>query len=221
MEQEIVVTDSDNIRWTGTLRHVTSSPRYVGWRNLHRPEGGFPTDPRFPNVRRAKDAPAVPFTPALQRLAFDLMVYKNPAITRTKFESVFASGTAFCNNQHGIKDDDPQLMDGIVCAGMFTTTQPVGGYMTMTPGVHAVDATKPLPSVAEVLERGWYFIANTGQGSQGAFNFPQGMGGPVYIVYALVAPVRYPMSGVEEGISWTGWARWDSTVRPDALRYGG
>jgi hypothetical protein len=46
----------------------------------------------------------------------------------------------------------------------------------------------------------------------GAFNLPQGKFGPVYIVYALVEPVRYPLG-------W--WEPWDSDRMPDSLRYGG
>lgn len=194
------------------VRPLTTERRYVGYRCLHAREGGFDGNPRgMPNVRRAEDAPPVPFTPALQRLSWDLMVSKNPTISRGQWEAVFDSDRAF-TNRHGVETGDPKLMDGIICAGMFTTAQREGDYLVMYPGIHAIDATKPLPSVQQILDNGWYFVANTGQGFAGAFHFPQGNGGPVYILYALVKPVRYPLE-------W--WARWDSDHLPDPLRYGG
>lgn len=217
------MTLADTLYLNGTryeAQPAADTIRFVGWRNLHAPEGGFLNPRGMPNVRRAVNAPPVPFTAALQRLSFDLMTFKNPSITRDKWEGIFAGDTAF-NNRHGVESSDAKLMDGIICAGMFGRFEQDGGYLVARPGVHAIDATKPLPTVAEILERGWYFVATTGTGSQGAFNFPQGNGGPVYILYALVEPVRYPMTGADEGRFYTNFARWDSTVLPDPLRYGG
>jgi hypothetical protein len=184
---------------------------YRGFRCLHAKEGGFVNPDNMPNVRRAIDAPPVRFTAGLQQLAWDVMHSKNAAITYDGFRRVYGGTTAFTNG-HGIESDDPKLMDGIICAGMFLPGDVEGGYLVARPGIHAVDANKPLPSAQQVLDRGWWFVANTGQGAEGAFNFPQGKFGPVYIVYALVEPVRYPLS-------W--FARWDSDRLPDALRYGG
>jgi hypothetical protein len=190
---------------------VVVEPRYVGYRCLHAREGGFVNPDNMPNVRRATDAPPVKFTPALQQLAWDVMRAKNAAITRAGYDAIFAGDTAF-TNRHGIESDDPKLMDGIICAGMFLPGEVEGGYLVARPGVHAVDANQPLPSVQKVLDRGWWFVANTGQGLTGAFNLPQGKFGPVYIVYALVESVQYPLS-------W--WEPWDSDRMPDPLRYGG
>jgi hypothetical protein len=207
----IVFTASDV--WTGNLRHMTEQPHYIGWRCLHAREGGMINPIGMPNVRRALNAPPVEFTPELQQLAYEVMTIKNPSISRNEFENVFDSDTAF-TNRHGVESNDPKLMDGIICAGMFLpdTVGRSGEYLVAFPGVHAIDATKPLPTAAEVIERGWYFVANTGTGLSGAFNLPQGDGGPVCVIYALAAPARYP-------VSWFG--RWNGNFLPDPLRYGG
>lgn len=189
--------------------HETSFFR--GYRCLHANEGGFVNPVGMPNVRRALNQPPVEFTPELQDLSFDVMKAKNANITRTRWESVFAGDTAF-TNRHGVEGNDPKLMDGIICAGMFTTAQIEGDYVVMYPGVHAIDATKPLPSVQQVIDNGWCFVANTGQGASGAFHFPQGAGGQVCVIYALSAPARYPRE-------W--WGSWDSFRLPNPLRYGG
>lgn len=206
---------------SGVSYVAVKPPRFVGWRCLHPSEGGFPTPADMPNVRRAQDAPPVKFTAALQRLAWDVMRSQNSTITLTGFESIFGDTTAF-TNRHGVNSDDPKLMDGIICAGMFLpdTVEIEGNYLIARPGVHAIDANGVLPSVQQVVENGWYFIANTGQGRGGAFNFPQGNLGPVAIIYALSEPVHYLMSGYE-GREYTNFTRWSGSTKPDPLRYGG
>lgn len=195
---------------------LDTSPKYTGWRCLHAAEGGFVNPAGMPNVRRGLNAPAVEFGAALQRLSFDVMKAVNPGITSAGWANVFDSETAFTNNGHGVEGNDPKLMDGIICAGMFlpdsvrAVTANGIEYLECVPGIHAVDAAKPLPTVSAVIENGWYFVANTGQGATGAFNFPQGNGGAVAIVYALEKPVWYRKS-------W--FTRWDSDARPDPLKY--
>src|SRR5512138_884815 len=179
---------------------VTPPPvkTYNGWRCLHPSEGGQPTPANEPNVRRAENAPAVIFTLGLQILAFRVMQIVNPTMTDKNCYAVFTGARAFCN-RHGIDSDDPRLMDGIICAGAYfpNTVQVVGNYLTTIPGVHAIDANQPLPSAQTVIDNGWYFIANTGQGPQGAYNFPQGNLGPVAVIYVLREAVRYPVTGTE------------------------
>lgn len=199
--------------WTGSVRLMTEPipPRFVGWRCLHAAEGGPSNPVGMPNVRRSRNVASVPFSDALQELSYELMVRMNPSISHNEWMNVFDSGTAFCN-RHGVETNQPMLMDGIICAGMFTTAQPEGTDLVMYPGIHAIDISAPLPTVDEILERGWYFVGNTGRGAHGAFHLPQGDQAPVYILYALREAARYPRA-------W--FARWDSDRRPDALRYGG
>lgn len=216
----MTLADTLFIADTKYQRVPVAQPRYVGWRCLHAREGGFLNPVGMPNVRRAVNQPPVEFTDELQALTYELMVTKNPTISRNEFDNVFDSETAF-TNRHGVESNDPKLMDGIICAGMFLPAAVEGDYLVAYPGIHAIDPRVPLPTVQQILDRGWYFVANTGTGFAGAFNLPQGNQGPVYIPYVLQAPARYPMRGVEEGRAYVNFERWESDVRPDPLRYGG
>jgi hypothetical protein len=201
-------------------RHMMAElPSVVGWRAPHHTELGTANEngPQYPNVRRALNAPPVIFTPALQRLAYEVMLLKNPTITENQRDNVFAGGTAFCN-RHDINGDDPKLMDGVICMGHFFQ-EPVNWvtergvlYLVTTPGVHGIAVTKPLPTAQQVVDNRWCFLANTGQGASGAFNFAQGNGGPVWVIYAMREPLKYQAD-------W--FARWAGDSVPDPLRYGG
>ncbi len=202
------------VLYLNDLRYeVSQMTSIIGHRCLHAAEGGFNENPvGMPNVRRALNiADPVKFTSELQELSWQLMTRMNSSISHNEWMNVFDSGTAFCN-RHGVETNDPKLMDGIICGGMFTEAPVEGDYITAYPGVHAIDVRKPLPSVEQILDNGWWFVGNTGRGSQGVFNLPQGDGGPVYVLYALAAPARYPVEWFE---------RWVSDEYPDPLRYGG
>jgi hypothetical protein len=86
-----------------------------------------------------------------------------------------------------------------------------GNILVMTPGVDAIDATKPYSNIGEwanlILSKHWYFRATTRAGSR-INNFPQGVGGPVLISYFLNKPAQYKLSWFE---------RWVSNTLPDPL----
>lgn len=192
--------------------------RFIGYRCLHAAEGGFVNPVGMPNIRRALDQPPVIFTPQLQALAYELMRSQNSTITQNNFDNTFDSDTAW-TNRHGVESNDPKLMDGLICAGMFLAQEGSETviidnveYLVFSPGIHAIDPSQPLPTVEQILARGWYFVANTGTGASGAFHFPQGNQGPVYIPYVLQQAAKYRKE-------W--FTTWDSDHRPDSLRYGG
>lgn len=199
---------------------------YVGWRCLHVAEGGYQTPAKMPEVRPSVYARPIDFTEPLQRLAMALNAW-NPLYTGTKFRSTYNGGIAFTNNQ-GFDDPDagprrdyingrdltaeyPRLMKAIICGGMFIRGAVDGNYLVCYPGVHGIDANKPIPSADEVKERNWYFHAVTWDGTR-VWNFPQGSGNPVLIPYVLRDPAPYPLS-------W--FVRWNADALPDHLKIYG
>jgi hypothetical protein len=83
---------------------------------------------------------------------------------------------------------------------MFIRGVVYGDKLVCRPGIHAVDALSPMPSIDEVMEKNWYFTATTWSGSS-VNNFPQGRGLPVLIPYILRTAVEYPLAWFER---WTG-----------------
>lgn len=192
--------------------------RFTGYRCLHYKEGGLPNPVGMPNVRPAENAPPVPFTPELQDLSWRFMTFKNPTVSRDEWGGVFRSDTAFCND-NGVETNHAKLMKATICSGMFIRGRVENGYLVCTPGIDAIDANKPLPSVQQILDNNWYFVATTGMGKEGVFNFPQGDGGPIFVIYVLTEPVYYPIQKVDETGRYTNFARWDADFLPDPLRY--
>lgn len=188
--------------------HATASPRYSGLRCKHNPEpGAFQSPVNMPEVRACHLIAPVKFTAELQRLAFNLALYANPTLTYERWAAVYSGGRAFCNG-HGIEGDDPKLMDGIICAGMFLHAIEDGNQIICVPGLHAIDPHGILPSVSEIIERNWYFEAVNWNGTR-VTRFPQGMGLPVLVPYVLEETAKYP----------TSWfAPWNETFLPDALK---
>lgn len=196
---------------------------HTGWRCLHMAEGGYPHSVGDPAVRPAVNAPPVDFTQALQLLSFNLNKH-NPNFDGKNWRAVYWTDRAFTNEQGFDKPGDPRadyinrldltrplpkLMKAIICGGYLVKGERVGNQLIVTPGIGAIDANKPIPSVEYVLENNLYFTACTAN-SRGAYNFPQGEGLPVYIPYVLKEPTPYP-------IEWFEW--WDSPEKPDPLRF--
>lgn len=202
--------------------------RYVGFRCLHQQEGGYPNPDGMPVVRPSFDAPAIPFTEPMQLLAFKMNAF-NPLFTGGKFRSTYNYWRAF-NNGNGFQNPAdpradyvnrlsldkplPKMMKAIICGGMFIRGEVVGNELVCRPGVHGIDVSKPMPTIAEVMEKNWYFVATTanqrGDGTWVVNNFPQGGGQNVLIPYFLKEPVKYPLSWFE---------RWDESFLPDPLSY--
>lgn len=207
-----------------------SSPaiRYTGFRCLHKGEGGYPNPEGMPIVRPSIYAPAIPFTAEMQIRSFQLNRH-NPNFTGDKWRGVYARGTAF-TNENGFHDSDPRadyvnnrditnppklpkLMKAIICGGMFIRGTVIGNELICRPGIDAIDANKPIPTVEEILEKNWYFTATTG-GENRVNNFPQGGGLPVLIPYFLIEPTPYPMID-NNGYTW--FERWDREYLPNPL----
>ena len=205
------------------MPQIPIQPGFVGYRCLHVAEGGYQSDPDGqPEVRPSVDAPPVEFTKGLQLLSWALMS-RNLSITKNKWRVVFGNTTAFTNGQGYFKAGDPRadwvsnidtdypnpkLMKAIICGGMFIRGDVVGDMLVCRPGVHAIDADRPVPSVEDVIANNWYFAATTCK-YPNVSHFPQGGGGPVLIPYILREPVAYPLR-------W--FVRWDEATLPDPLR---
>jgi hypothetical protein len=197
--------------------------RYTGWRCLHIVEGGYQSDPDGqPEVRPSFNAPSIEFTKSMQLLSWELMS-RNSNITKNKWRVVYGNTTAFTNGQGYFKSGDPRadwvnnidtqyrsprLMKAIICGGMFGKWDRIGDELIGVPGVHGIDARKPMPTVDEVLARHWYFTATTCK-YPNVSHFPQGQGQPVLIPYFLVEPTPYPLQ-------W--FARWDEEYLPDPIK---
>ena len=217
---------------TITLKNTSSSPKYQGWRVLHRSEGGRVTPIGMPCVNPALNVAGIIFTASMQWLSYNLASSQNPKVTKDKWRVVYDGGTAFTNqNGWDMKDkpqrrdyvngrdldlEFPKLMRAIICSGNFFTGQPVTvnkeQYIQMTPGIDAIDGTKPLPSVSEVIEKGWRFVATTATYVNGVWrvsNFPQGGGGKVWIPYILTKPALYPARWFQ---------RWESDTLPEPTK---
>jgi hypothetical protein len=203
-------------------------PRWVGWRVKHRSEPGARQTPNgMPEVNPSINIAGIPFTREMQILSWEVMHLINPTITEGKWRAVFDDDRAYTNEQGFSNGDDPRadyingqdlgaelpkLMRAILAGGAFIRGA-MGSELTVTPGIGAVDCTKPLPSAQEVIDRHWYFDATTARynaaGEWCVNPFPQGSGGPVAVVYFLNQPARYVGS-------W--FAPWDSEVLPDPYK---
>lgn len=210
---------------TVTVNYKTRvGPNYVGWRCLHEAEGGYNSDSRgMPEVRPALPNPLpVIFTKGLQLLSWEMNTY-NPLFTKGNWRTVYGDTTAFCNgnglgnsgdprrdyvNGLDLDKDHPKLMKAIICGGMFIRGERIGDNLHCIPGVHAIDANKPVPDLATVWTKQWYFAATT-QYNGKMSHFPQGHGKAVYIPYVLREEVTYP-------ISW--FVEWDEEFLPDPLK---
>lgn len=210
---------------TVTINYKTQKqPRYIGWRCLHEAEGGYNSDDRgMPEIRPALPNPLpVIFTRDLQWLSWNFNTY-NPDFTKGNWRTVFGFTTAFTNGNGFNNPNDPRrdyvnglnldapypkLMKALICGGMFIRGEVRGDNLHCIPGVHAIDANKPIPTIDVVREKNWYFVATT-QYYGKVSNFPQGHGRHVYIPYALREEVTYP-------IAW--FTEWAEDYLPDPLK---
>ena len=204
-----------------TFADTAPSPakKYIGWRCLHVAEGGYKSDNGMPEIR-----PSLPYsrpvrmTEEIQYLSYDVM-RRNPEITSELWARVHGTTVAFTNenglpgrrdyiNRRDLDQEYPKLMKALICGGMFIRGNVVGNDLQCIPGVHGIDANRPLPSPEEVIEKNWYFHAVTEYNGQ-VSHFPQGRGGPVLMIYILREVVTYP-------IKW--FTPWRADSLPDPLK---
>jgi len=211
----------------GDVRYMpisVSTPNLSGWRCLHMAEGGYEHEVGAPAVHPSVNAPPINFTESMQRLSWGVMLRKGPQITPPQWTRVFDNNTAVTNQQgfgnstprrNYITGEDvnnpqaelPKLMKAILFSGTFIRAERVGNLLRCVPGVHAVDATKPMPSIDTVLSMNWYTYAVSADMNSAAHFIA---GTPTAIVYFLKEVVTYPVEWFEP---------WDRDVLPNPTTF--
>lgn len=198
--------------------------QYVGYRVLHRAEGGYEHEIGAPAVHPSVNAPPIPFTESMQILSFNLMKRMNPNITPQQWTRVFDDNTAMTNTQgfgnstprrNYITGEDvnnpnaelPKLMKAIIFSGTFLRAEKIGDVLRFTPGIHAIDVSKPLPSVDTVLSNNWYTYAVSADMTSASHFIANSL---TPIPYFLKEEVTYPLEWFVE---------WDEVFLPDPLRF--
>jgi hypothetical protein len=198
--------------------------RYAGYRCLHMAEGGYAHEPNAPAVHPSVNAPPIEFTEPMQRLSYDVMRRFGPNITPTQWTRVFDNNAALTNNQgfggtpprrnyitgeavSNPNSELPKLMKAILFSGTFIHADVVGSLLRLVPGVHAVDATKPMPSAETVVANNWYTFAVSAD-MQAASHFIAGT--PTAVVYFLREAVTFPAAWFE---------RWERDVLPNPTTF--
>ena len=197
---------------------------------LHMAEGGDEHENGAPAVHPAINASPVEFTEPMQHLSYDVMRRFGPNITPQQWTRVFADTTAVTNQQGAIEiqgfgnftprknyitGEDvnnpqavlPKLMKALLFSGTLIRADLSGGILRLVPGVHAVDATRAMPSVETVIANNWYTYAVSAD-NQAATHFIAGT--PTAIVYFLKEPVTFPFAWFE---------RWDREVLPNPTQF--
>ena len=200
--------------------------RYVGWRVLHKVEGGWQNTPlNMPEVLPPIDAVSVTMTDAIQTMSWELMSRINPTISKKQWTAVHAHDRAFTNGTGFNDPDDPRrnIVTGDdlsaplprydkcqrTCGGNFLRGEVRGDRLVCVPGVHGIDSRLPMPSVDEIVNRHWLLYAVTVYGSFELLgHFPQGNGGAVAIPFIMDREISFPLYCFE---------RWEADVLPNPL----
>ena len=200
-----------------------TSPKYVGWRGLHLEEGGRGAPAGMPAILPPNAARALEMTDAIQRMSYDLARHFAPSIDGNKWRAMHSYKVAMNNGaQNGfgtsphrdiINNEDlsaplpryDKMQRSF--AGTFIRGDAAGGVLYCTPGIHGIDATKPMPCIAEIVEKNWYVIACT-SGIK-IWNFPHGNGKPVVYPFIFDRVISFPLEWFE---------RWEQDTLPDYLR---
>lgn len=217
---------------TDVLMKETTNPelpvkKYIGWRVLHKVEGGSQNTPEgMPEVIPPVDQVGLPMTREIQQMSFELMKHFNPAITPKLWTAVHYGHVAF-TNYNGFGDHpkgggpranyitgddlDKELPKydkmGRICGGMFVRGVEQGDRLVCQPGIHGMDARKALPSIQTIVENNWYFFAVV-YFPKRLEHFPQGQGSPVAIPFIFDRDVQFKLSLFE---------KWESDTLPDPL----
>jgi hypothetical protein len=157
----------------GTDSQPPSTKKYVGWRALHRAEGGldalkhqkkFPPDmPAVIPPAANKSHGAIDMTKDIQYMSFALMQKNNKTITKNLWTKVHDGNRAFTNGQGFNQENDPRrnyVMEqnlspkielpkydkaGRLCAGNFVRGEVRGNKLVCIAGVHGINAKKMPP----------------------------------------------------------------------------
>lgn len=209
-----------------------SSVFYDGRRLMHQNEGGVFNDELtdgMPEIYPSSWQNGIPFTKDMQLMSWELMSRLNPSVTKKQWHKVFDERIAFTNYQswndatgkkradfvNGLDTDAelPKKMKVTLCGGSFYGGYAVGDRLWMYPGIHGIDANKPIPSIDTIIKNNWYFHAITWHDTKDGnkvYDFPQGNGGIVAILLVLSVPVSYPLAWFEP---------WKGNELPNHLMY--
>jgi hypothetical protein len=225
------LSDTQSPGGTDDNSQTTSTKKYIGWRVLHYAEGGYDNTPLdMPEVIPPIDQIGLPMTREIQQMSFDLMKHFNPAITKQLWTRVHDGDRAFTNHNgfgakamgkwglssranfilgEDIKNELPKYDKmGRVCGGMFIRGIVQDGFLACQPGIHGIDAKKPLPDIQTIIDNNWYFFAIT-RYEKSVGHFPQGKGGSVAIPFIFDREVKFPIKLFE---------KWESDELPDQLK---
>lgn len=204
-----------------------TAKRYTGWRGRHwLQENGRATawagapaiiPPYSPTV-------ALSMTKEIQLMSFDLMRHFCSVIDGNKWRILHGYKVAMNNgSQNGFngtphadfvnnKDISASLprYDKMqrVFQGTFITGSLQNNRILCIPGIDAIDATKPMPSIENIIERNWYTIATcTGNPP---FHFRGQWGSGCWIAYPFILDriVTYESKY---------FAEWNETFLPDPI----
>jgi hypothetical protein len=86
----------------------------------------------------------------------------------------------------------------------------LGEKLVCIPGVHGIDATKPMPSLQIIVDNNWYLHAVTlNSPVSNVSHFPQGRGGPVVIPFIFSKEIEFELK-------W--FVKWEEDTLPDPLK---
>lgn len=198
---------------------ITQSYNLDGYRVLHAAEGGYLHELGAPAVHPSANARPIEFTEPMQRMSYDI---NQGRITPTQWTRIYGDTTALTNNQgfggspprrNYITGEDldspelPKLLKAIIFSGTFIRGIKSDTVLTCIPGIHGIDANKPLPSIEVVLKNNWYTWAVSADMKAAAHFIP---GTLTIVPYFLREVVTYP-------IKW--FTPWKSNTLPDPLKF--
>jgi len=161
--------------------------KYIGFRALHGVEGGRMPPAGMPEVVPPIEVKTLEMTKAVQTLAWKVLTHYCPPLPKKRFPKIHSYNRAMNNFPQngyggGIEHADWINLENTLASnprydkmqrmmgGSFMRGVDMGnGRIRVDPGVHAIDATKTLPSVQEVVDNQWVVFGV----SIGASNFAQ------------------------------------------------
>lgn len=207
---------------------VIPPPKYIGYRVLHKIEGGNQaTPPGMPEVTPPINSISLPMTEAIQKLSYALMRHFNTAITASLWTKVHRYDKAFTNGNGFEKTGDPRInyianqnltsplpkydKAQRLCGGQFVRGNVVGDYLECVAGVHGIDGSTVAMDnynqiVVNAVENNWYlFAVSVNSDFTQISDFPQGLGGVVAIPFIFNGVIKFPLSY---------FTKWESDTLP-------
>lgn len=204
--------------------------KYAGWRGLHMAESvnARVIPYSMPAVMPPIDQNALEMTEAIQLMSFALMKHFYPAITGNVWRNLHMVGLCLNNKDVDGFDGDIVHADYVnkrdlgaslprydkqqrTFEGTFIRGELVGDRIRCVPGIHGIDAKKPMPSVEEIVEKNWYVTAvNVGpERNPVPSHFAQGKGFPIVYPFIFDRVIEFPAIWFE---------RWESEELPNPVR---